>query len=143
MKLADLPIDEQKYLRDCSRTGAYVDPQRLSAQLRERVEAQVLRQRPILNGKEHYYVADVIAEIDRPIGRDLITTADYLRVYSEGRVTRDVAMDGIGVDNYRDFSAVLLDSGYRLPRGTAEQTDAEVATALPILRRHLKDLNDT
>ncbi len=143
MKLADLPIDDQTYLRECSESGAYVDPQRLSAQLRERVEAQVLRQRPIVNGKEHYYVADVMAEIDRPIGRDLITTADYLRAYSEGRVTRDVAMDGIGVDNYRDFSAVLLDSGYRLPRGTALQTDAEVAAALPILRRHLKDLNDT
>jgi hypothetical protein len=140
MKLADLPLDEQTYLRDCSRTGAYVDPQRLSAQLRERVEAQVLRQRPIVNGKEHYYMADVIAEIERPIGGDLITTADYLRAYSEGRITRDVAMDGIGVDNYRDFSAVLLDGGYRLPRGTAEQTDAEVAAALPILRRHLKDL---
>ena len=84
-----------------------------------------------------------MAEIDKPIGRVLTTTADYLRAYSEGRVTRDVAMDGIGVDNYRDFSAVLLDSGYRLPRGMAEQTDAEVAAALPILRRHLKDLNDT
>ncbi len=64
LMLSDLPIDEQTYLRDCARTGAYVDPQRLSAPLRERVEAQVARQRPIVAGKEHYYVSDVTAEID-------------------------------------------------------------------------------
>lgn len=64
MNLADLPIDEQTYLRDRSRTGAYVDPQQLSAQLRARVEGQVLRQRPVVEGQVLYYVADVFAELD-------------------------------------------------------------------------------
>ena len=64
MNLADLPIDEQTYLRDCSRTGTYVNPQRLSAQLRERVEGQILRQRTVVKGRAFYYVADVFAELD-------------------------------------------------------------------------------
>lgn len=64
VKLVDLPIAEQTYLRDCLETGGYVDPQRLSAQLRERVEAQVLRQRPIVDGRIHYYVSDVVAELE-------------------------------------------------------------------------------
>ena len=70
----------------------------------------------------------------------LITTAEFLRAYSEGRVTRDVAMAGIGVDNYRDFNKALLDCGFRLPRDTAEQTEAEVAAVLPHLRLMLSDL---
>ena len=70
----------------------------------------------------------------------LITTAEFLRAYSEGRVTRDVAMAGIGVDNYRNFNKALLDCGFRLPRDTAEQTEAEVAAVLPHLRLMLSDL---
>ena len=42
----------------------------------------------------------------------LITTADFLRAYSEGRVTRDVAMDGIGVKNCCDFRRALFDCGF-------------------------------
>ncbi|MFG6501616.1 MULTISPECIES: hypothetical protein [unclassified Sulfitobacter] len=42
----------------------------------------------------------------------LITTADFLRAYSEGSVTRDVAMSGIGVKNYRDFRRALFDCGF-------------------------------
>lgn len=64
VKLADLPINEQTYLRDCSSTGAYIDPQRLSVQLRERVETQALRQRPIVDGRIHYYVIGVVAELE-------------------------------------------------------------------------------
>ena len=64
MNLADLPLDEQTYLRGCSKTGTYVDPQQLSAQLRARVERQVLRQRPVVEGQVYYYVADVFAELD-------------------------------------------------------------------------------
>jgi hypothetical protein len=52
------------YLLECSETGAYVDPQRLSAPLRERVDAQVARQRPIVDGREHCYVSDVLEELD-------------------------------------------------------------------------------
>jgi hypothetical protein len=55
---------DKSYVAECVETGAYVDPQRLSARLRERVDAQALRQRPIIAGREHYYVADVIAELD-------------------------------------------------------------------------------
>lgn len=42
----------------------------------------------------------------------LITTADFLRAYSEGRVTRNVAMDGIGVKNCCDFRRALFDCGF-------------------------------
>ncbi|MFG6574166.1 hypothetical protein ACGYK6_16455 [Sulfitobacter sp. 1A15333] len=52
------------YLLECSETGAYVDPQRLSAPLRERVDAQVARQRPIVDGREYCYVSDVLEELD-------------------------------------------------------------------------------
>jgi len=44
--------------------------------------------------------------------RRLVTTADFLRAYSEGSVTRDVAMSGIGVKNYRDFRRALFDCGF-------------------------------
>lgn len=64
MKLADLHAEEQAYIRDCSRTGAYVNLQRLSAHLRERVDAQALRQRPVVDSREHYYVSDVMAEFE-------------------------------------------------------------------------------
>ena len=64
MMLSDLPDDEQTYLRDCLRAGTYVDPQRLSAPLRERVKRQILRQRPVVEGQVYYYVADVFAELD-------------------------------------------------------------------------------
>jgi hypothetical protein len=73
--------------------------------------------------------------------KKLITTADFLRAYSAGHVTRDVAMDGIGVDNYRDFSKALLDCGFYLPRETGEDTEATLSTVLPILRQHLEDVD--
>ncbi len=54
------------YVMMCAETGAYVDPAKLPARLRARVDAQALRQRPIVDGRAHYYVADVIAELEAP-----------------------------------------------------------------------------
>lgn len=51
------------HLLECAEIGAYVDPDRLPAELRERVDAQALRQRPVVDGREYYYVADVMAEL--------------------------------------------------------------------------------
>ena len=42
----------------------------------------------------------------------LITTADYLRAYSEGRATRQIAMEGIGVKDYRGLHRALFDCGF-------------------------------
>ena len=64
MMFSNLPVGEQAYLRDCARTGEYVDPLRLSAQLRKRVDAQALRQRPVVDGQEYYYITDVFTELD-------------------------------------------------------------------------------
>lgn len=55
---------DRSYVMQCREDHAYVDPMRLSEALRERVDAQIGRQRPIVDGREHYYVADVIAELD-------------------------------------------------------------------------------
>ena len=62
--LSDLPEDERTYLRDCYRAGSYVDPKRLSAPLRARVDVQVARQRPVIEGREYYHVTDVFEELD-------------------------------------------------------------------------------
>ncbi|MEQ5829346.1 hypothetical protein J3456_18530 [Sulfitobacter sp. NFXS29] len=64
LMLSDLPEDERMYLRDCYRAGSYVDPKRLSAPLRARVDVQVARQRPVIDGREYYYVTDVFEELD-------------------------------------------------------------------------------
>ncbi|WOI30754.1 hypothetical protein [Sulfitobacter dubius] len=55
---------DRLYLFACSEAGTYVDPQRLSAPLRERVDAQVARQRPLINGREYYYANDVEAALE-------------------------------------------------------------------------------
>jgi len=74
--------------------------------------------------------------------RSLITTADFLRAYERGEISRFEAMRGIGVDDYRAFTAALLGSGFHLPRGSEEETAREVADVLPLLRRQLEDVGE-
>lgn len=74
--------------------------------------------------------------------RSLITTADFLRAYERGEISRFEAMRGIGVDDYRAFTAALLGSGFHLPRGSEEETAREVADVLPLLRRQLEEVGE-
>ena len=69
----------------------------------------------------------------------LITAAEFLRAYSEGRIDSREAMDGIGVDSFRDLLTAMVDCGFRLPRGRGreEQVEREVAEALPMLAEAL------
>ncbi|ETX13326.1 hypothetical protein OCH239_10815 [Roseivivax halodurans JCM 10272] len=74
--------------------------------------------------------------------KKLVTTADFLRAYQDGLIGREDCMDGIGVHDYRAFSAALLGSGFHLPRGTDEEVAEEVAGALPLLRGRLVELGE-
>lgn len=74
--------------------------------------------------------------------KTLITTADFLRAYERGEIGRSEAMIGIGVDDYRSFTAALLNSGFHLPRGSEEETAREVADVLPILRQRLVEVGE-
>ncbi|MFG6535225.1 hypothetical protein ACGYK5_15450 [Sulfitobacter sp. 1A16787] len=81
---------DRLYVMHCAETGAYVDPLRLSARLRERVDAQALRQRPVVDGREHYYVSDVLVEFDDyATGREM-----YARLARSGPPL-DATMQGL------------------------------------------------
>ncbi len=69
----------------------------------------------------------------------LITAAEFLQAYSEGRIDSREAMDGIGVASFRDLLNAMVDCGFRLPRGRGreEQVEREVAEALPMLAEAL------
>ena len=71
--------------------------------------------------------------------KKLITAAEFLQAYSEGRISSREAMEGIGVDSLRELLDALLDSGFGLPRGRGRegQVEREVALALPMLAEAL------
>lgn len=71
-----------------------------------------------------------------------ITTADFLRAYERGEISRFDAMRGVGVEGYRPFTAALLGCGFHLPRGSEEETAREVADVLPILKRQLEEVGE-
>jgi hypothetical protein len=73
---------------------------------------------------------------------NLITTADFLRAYERGEISRFDAMRGVGVEGYRPFTAALLGCGFHLPRGSEEETAREVADVLPILKRQLEEVGE-
>ena len=68
-----------------------------------------------------------------------ITAAEFLQAYSDGLIDSRKAMDGIGVDSFRDLLNAMVDCGFRLPRGRGreEQVEREVADALPMLAEAL------
>ena len=68
-----------------------------------------------------------------------ITAAEFLQAYSDGLIDSREAMDGIGVDSFRDLLNAMVDCGFRLPRGRGreEQVEREVADALPMLAEAL------
>jgi len=71
--------------------------------------------------------------------KKLITAADFLQAYSEGRIGSRDAMRGIGVDSFRDLLNAMADCGWRLPRGRGreDEVEREVAEALPMLAEAL------
>ncbi len=71
--------------------------------------------------------------------QQLITTAEFLQAYSEGRIDSREAIHGIGVDSFRDLLDAMVNCGFRLPRGRGreEQVEREVTEALPMLAEAL------
>jgi len=71
--------------------------------------------------------------------KKLITAAEFLQAYSDGRISSREAMHGIGANSFRDLLNAMVDCGFRLPRGRGreEQVEHEVARALPMLAKAL------
>lgn len=71
--------------------------------------------------------------------KKLITAAEFLQAYSEGRIGSREAMRGIGVDSFRDLLNAMADCGWGLPRGRGreDEVEREVAEALPMLAEAL------
>lgn len=71
--------------------------------------------------------------------KKLITAAEFLQAYSEGRIGSREAMRGIGVDSFRDLLNAMADCGWRLPRGRGreDEVEREVTEALPMLAEAL------
>ncbi|MCY4591103.1 MAG: hypothetical protein OXE86_11225 [Alphaproteobacteria bacterium] len=69
----------------------------------------------------------------------LVTAAEFLQAYSEGRIDSRETMHGIGVDSFSDLLDAMAGCGFRLPRGRGreEQVEREVAAALPMLAEAL------
>ncbi len=68
-----------------------------------------------------------------------ITAAEFLQAYSNDLIDSREAMDGVGVDSFRDLLNAMVGCGFRLPRGRGreEQVEREVAEALPMLAETL------
>ena len=71
--------------------------------------------------------------------RKLITTAEFLEAYSQGDIGSREAMQGIGVDGFRELLDAMADNGHPLPRGRGQEAlvEVEVAKALPLLAEAL------
>lgn len=70
----------------------------------------------------------------------LITTSQFLEAYSAGSIGSHEAMQGIGVDSFRDLLNAMADGGHSLPRGRGreKQIAREIAEALPLLTEALE-----
>ena len=65
----------------------------------------------------------------------MITAAEFLRAYSEGRIGSHEAIRGTGATGFSDLLDVMTECGFSLPRGKGreDEVEREVAEALPML----------
>ena len=69
----------------------------------------------------------------------LITTTDFLKAYSEGKIGPEKAMEGIGIFTFRELLNAMADNGHPLPRGRGREAEVEreVAEVIPVLAEAL------
>jgi hypothetical protein len=64
----------------------------------------------------------------------LTSPHDILSAYSRGQVSSGEAMAMLGLDGYAELLAAMADAGHPLPRPSAAEVEAQLETALPLLR---------
>ena len=65
----------------------------------------------------------------------MVSAAEFLRAYSEGRIGSHEAIHGTGAAGFSDLLDVMAECGFSLPRGKGreDEVEREVAAALSML----------
>lgn len=69
----------------------------------------------------------------------LTSPHDILSAYSHGAISSRDAISKLHFDGFRDLLIAMADAGHPLPRPPGDETEAQIAVALPLLRKALED----
>lgn len=64
----------------------------------------------------------------------LISPHDILSAYASAEIGSGEAIAMLGLDGYRSLVVAMADAGHPLPRPPAAEVEAQLETALPMLR---------
>ena len=64
----------------------------------------------------------------------LTSPHDILSAYSRGQLSSGEAMTMLGLDSYLELVVAMADAGHPLPRPPEAEVEAQLETALPLLR---------
>ena len=69
---------------------------------------------------------------DQRRGQCPVSPHDVLSAYSEGRISSVEAIGALHLGGFRELLLAMSDVGHPMPRPPQDETDAQVAAALPI-----------